>query len=152
MTSPFDSTVGYWRKIPAKCPDEDDLMDLMDMNIVFRQAAGLLNYLTIDRPSPESWRVATNAGIIQISEVYPINGSRASASRRDLRPGEQSGAVVVDASASAVALSIAWSAPLAGTQNETFRVNTDDDTLVRTVRITLDDGSTWNGEYVYARA
>ena len=150
--SPFDSTVGYWRKIAAKCPNEDDLMDLMDMNIVFRQAAGLLNYLTIDRPSPESWRVATNAGIIQISEVYPIDGSRTSTPRRDLRMGEQTGAVVVDASASAVALSISWSAPLAGTQNETFRLNTEDDTLVRTVHITLDDGSTWRGVYEYARA
>ena len=150
--SPFDSTVGYWRKIAAKCPNEDDLMDLMDMNIVFRQAAGLLNYLTIDRPSPESWRVATNAGIIQISEVYPIDGSRTSTPRRDLRMGEQTGAVVVDVSASAVALSISWSTPLAGTQNETFRLNTEDDTLVRTVHITLDDGSTWRGVYEYARA
>ena len=42
--------------------------------------------------------------------------------------------------------------PLAGTQNETFRLNTEDDTLVRTVHITLDDGSTWRGVYEYARA
>lgn len=46
-TKAFDDTVGYWRKINDQCPDEEPLMDIMDMNVVFRQAAGLLNYLRI---------------------------------------------------------------------------------------------------------
>ena len=62
-TAAFDATVGYWRKIDAECPNEEPLMDIMDMNVVFRQAAGLLNYLRVERPTPDSWGVASSAGV-----------------------------------------------------------------------------------------
>jgi hypothetical protein len=148
-TEAFDKTVGYWRKITAECPDEEPLMDIMDMNIVFRQAAVLLNYLRVSRPTPTSWSIATNAGIISIEESYPIDGTATTTSRRDLRSGDQTGVVAADADV--VALSIAWSAPLAGRQTETFRVD-DDGALVRDVRVTLDGGDEWSGTYRYARA
>ena len=148
-TEAFDKTVGYWRKISAECPDEEPLMDIMDMNVVFRQAAGLLNYLRVSRPTPTSWSVASNAGIISIEESYPIDGTPTATPRRDLRSGDQTG--VVSADADVVVLSIAWSDPLAGRQTETFRVD-DDGALVRDVRVTLDGGDEWSGVYRYARA
>jgi len=149
-TAALDATVGYWRKISDRCPDEDELMDVMEMNLVFRQAAGLLNYLTIDRPTPTSWRVATNAGIIQISEVYQADGSQSTVARRDLRSGDQTGAVVADADA--VSLAISWSSPLSGSQRETFSIDRETDTLLRVVRLELESGKSWSGTYVYARA
>ena len=96
-TEAFDKTVGYWRKISAECPDEEPLMDIMDMNVVFRQAAGLLNYLRVSRPTPTSWCVASNAGIISIEESYPIDGTATATPRRDLRSGDQTGVVSADA-------------------------------------------------------
>ena len=57
-------------------------MDIMDMNVVFRQAAGLLNYLRVERPTPDSWGVASSAGIIQIAETYPIDGTPTATPRR----------------------------------------------------------------------
>lgn len=32
----FDKIVGYWCKIFVECFDEEFLMDIMDMNVVFR--------------------------------------------------------------------------------------------------------------------
>jgi len=151
-TAPFAATVGYWRKINAECPDEEPLMDIMDMNIVFRQAAVLLNYLRIEQPTSTTWSVASNAGIIQIAESYPIDGSSAVVSRRDLRSGDQIGSVsVTTADPDAVRLESSWSAPLAGSQVETFRVDASG-VLVRVVEISLENGESWSGTYRYSRA
>lgn len=151
-TAPFAATVGYWRKIAAECPDEEPLMDIMDMNIVFRQAAALLNYLRIEQPTSTTWSVASNAGVIQIAESYPIDGSSAVVSRRDLRSGDQIGSVsVTTADPDAVRLESSWSAPLAGSQVETFRVDASG-VLVRVVEISLENGESWSGTYRYTRA
>lgn len=144
--------MGYWRKIAAECPDEEPLMDIMDMNIVFRQAAALLNYLRIEQPTSTTWSVASNAGVIQIAESYPIDGSSAVVSRRDLRSGDQIGSVsVTTADPDAVRLESSWSAPLAGSQVETFRVDASG-VLVRVVEISLENGESWSGTYRYTRA
>ena len=148
-TKAFDATVGYWRKINDQCPDEEPLMDIMDMNVVFRQAAGLLNYLRISRPTPTSWSVAANAGIIQIAEEYPTSGALATTPRRDLRSGDQTGAVSADDDA--VVLRTSWRDDLAGSQTETFRLD-DTGVLIRTVDITLESGDSWRGVYRYRRA
>lgn len=151
-TAPFAATVGYWRKIAAECPDEEPLMDIMDMNIVFRQAAALLNYLRIEQPTSTTWSVASNAGVIQIAESYPIDGSSAVVSRRDLRSGDQIGSVsVTTADPDAVRLESSWSTPLAGSQVETFRVDASG-VLVRVVEISLENGESWSGTYRYTRA
>ena len=151
-TAPFAATVGYWRKIAAECPDEEPLMDIMDMNIVFRQAAALLNYLRIEQPTSTTWSVASNAGVIQIAESYPIDGSSAVVSRRDLRSGDQIGSVsVTTVDPDAVRLESSWSAPLAGSQVETFRVDASG-VLVRVVDISLENGESWSGTYRYTRA
>lgn len=151
-TAPFAATVGYWRKIAAECPDEEPLMDIMDMNIVFRQAAALLNYLRIEQPTSTTWSVASNAGVIQIAESYPIDGSSAVVSRRDLRSGDQIGSVSVTmADPDAVRLESSWSTPLAGSQVETFRVDASG-VLVRVVEISLENGESWSGTYRYTRA
>lgn len=149
-TAAFDATVGYWRKIDAECPNEEPLMDIMDMNIVFRQAAGLLNYLRIERPTPSSWGVASSAGIIQIAETYPIDGTPAATPRRDLRAGDQTG-VVTALDEDVVQLVISWSDDLPGSQTETFRVD-DAGVLVREVNIALRNGDSWSGVYRYRRA
>ena len=83
-------------------------MDIMDMNVVFRQAAGLLNYLGVERPTPDSWGVASSAGIIQIAETYPIDGTPTATPRRDLRAGDQTG-VVSALDDDVVRLVISWS-------------------------------------------
>ena len=149
-TAAFDATVGYWRKIDAECPNEEPLMDIMDMNVVFRQAAGLLNYLRVERPTPDSWGVASSAGIIQIAETYPIDGTPTATPRRDLRAGDQTG-VVSALDDDVVRLVISWSDDLPGSQTETFRVD-DAGALVREVNIALQNGDSWSGVYRYRRA
>ena len=149
-TKAFDATVGYWRKINDKCPDEEPLMDIMDMNIVFRQAAGLLNYLRISRPTATTWSVAANAGIIQIAEEYPIDGARAVTPRRDLRSGDQTGSVSADDAR--VRLETSWRDDLPGSMTETFFLDQASRELVREVTVRLDTGDAWSGTYRYRPA
>ena len=61
-TDPWATSVamaGRWRRVAG--PDESGLMEAMEMNWVFRQAAALLNELNITSTS-EGWSVASSAG------------------------------------------------------------------------------------------
>ncbi|OUS43063.1 hypothetical protein BE221DRAFT_81642 [Ostreococcus tauri] len=120
------------------------------MNIVFRQAAGLLNYLRISRPTATTWSVAANAGIIQIAEEYPIDGARAVTPRRDLRSGDQTGSVSADDAR--VRLETSWRDDLPGSMTETFFLDHASRELVREVTVRLDTGDAWSGTYRYRPA
>jgi len=68
---------GRWRKELSRCPDEIPLFDTMELSWMFRQAAMLLNELTINS-SAAGWSVAASASFISLKETYPRDGRAAS--------------------------------------------------------------------------
>ena len=141
--------VGRWQKVPSQCADEGPLMEVMEMNWVFRQAAALLNEVQIDRDaSGSSWTIASAASIISLAETYPVSGAKVPQSRRDMHGGQALGSI--EAVPGGVRLTLTWTGELPGTQVEEF--NLDGDQLNRFVELKLDNGRGWSGGYVYRRA
>lgn len=140
---------GRWRKEVERCSDEGPLFDAMEMSWIFRQAAMLLNEVTIGSGS-DGWSVASSASFIALKELYPRDGRAASQMRRDLRSGGCSG--TLEAVEGGVHLVLTWRGELSGSQDEVFTLEDGGVTLKRVVNLTLGNGRTWQGIYHYVRA
>ena len=132
----------------ARCADETALFDTMEMSWMFRQAAMLLDELEIGSGF-DGWSVASSASFISLKELYPRDGRPASQMRRDLRSGQCSG--TLRAVEGGVNLVLTWKGELAGFQDEVFTLEDGGATLKRVVKLTLDNGKTWEGTYYYTR-
>jgi hypothetical protein len=139
---------GRWRKEGSRCPDEIPLFDAMEMSWMFRQAATLLNELTISSGA-DGWSVASSASFISLKETYPRDGRAASQMRRDLRSGTCEGSL--EAVEGGVHLVLSWRGELAGSQDEVFTLEASGETLKRVVTLTLENGNSWRGTYHYVR-
>eukprot|EP00854_Cymbomonas_tetramitiformis_P001729 gene1729-2389_t len=121
------------------------------MSWVFQQAAKALVTVEV-KQTASSWTVTTSAGVISISETYPLSGSMTSMQRRDLRPGkctgrvERTGGVVPGAS-----VSLEWEGQLGGKQVEQFTLQENGNLLIRVLDLKLNNGRTWSGKSVYRR-
>uniref|UniRef100_A0A7S1DL55 Uncharacterized protein n=1 Tax=Hemiselmis andersenii TaxID=464988 RepID=A0A7S1DL55_HEMAN len=110
---------GKWRKESEV--GQDEAMQQLGLNLVFRKAANLLSKLEI-RTSPNLQIITKGALIVQIKEKYEYDGSPAKNARRDKRWGSHNGKVV-SVSDRKVVLDIRWGEPHGGQLLETFEVD-----------------------------
>ena len=129
--------------------DESKLMDLFEMNRLFRAANSALTQLDVGATT-SNFSLKASYGIISVNESYAYD-SEVRQNRRDARSGAQFGRATLDAQSESITLESRWTEPLEGNMTETFEVD-ENNRLVRKAKVTLlNTNKTWEGVYEYKR-
>ncbi len=137
---------GEWKRDDQL--DESKLMDLFEMNQLFRAANSALTQLNVGASTSE-FSLKASYGIISINESYAYD-EEVRQNRRDARSGTQFGRATLDARSESITLDSRWTEPLEGTMTETFTV--ENNRLLRKAKVTLlQSQETWEGVYEYKR-
>ncbi len=137
---------GEWKRDDQL--DESKLMDLFEMNQLFRAANSALTQLNVGASTSE-FSLKASYGIISINESYAYD-EEVRQNRRDARSGTQFGRATLDARSESITLDSRWTEPLEGTMTETFTV--ENNRLLRKAKVTLlQSQETWEGDYEYKR-
>ena len=137
---------GEWKRDDQL--DESKLMDLFEMNQLFRAANSALTQLNVGASTSE-FSLKASYGIISINESYAYD-EEVRQNRRDARSGTQFGRATLDARSESITLDSRWTEPLEGTMTETFAV--ENNRLLRKAKVTLlQSQETWEGVYEYKR-
>ena len=137
---------GKWKRDDQL--DESKLMDLFEMNNIFRAANSALTQLDVGA-SASQFSLKASYGIISVNESYSYD-QEVRQNRRDARSGAQYGRVSLDSQSESITLESRWTAPLEGNMTETFVI--ENNRLLRKVKVTLlDSNKTWEGVYEYKR-
>ena len=137
---------GEWKRDDQL--DESKLMDLFEMNHLFRAANSALTQLNVGASTSE-FSLKASYGIISINESYAYD-EEVRQNRRDARSGTQFGRATLDARSESITLDSRWTEPLEGTMTETFTV--ENNRLLRKAKVTLlQSQETWEGVYEYKR-
>ena len=138
---------GKWKRDDQL--DESKLMDLFEMNRLFRAANSALTQLDVGATT-SNFSLKASYGIISINESYAYD-SEVRQNRRDARSGAQFGRATLDAQSESITLESRWTEPLEGSMMETFEVD-ENNRLVRKAKVTLlNTNKTWEGVYEYKR-
>ena len=146
---------GVWKRDGARSGDDKGLLDLMEMNALFRQAYGLLDTLELTQSASEL-RLSTRALIITLDEVYPTTGAKVPQRRRDLRSGACSGAARVVAKAgadggAAAELTLDAEGDKACRQVELLYTTNGGKVVVRELELSRVQGGSFSGVTYYTR-
>ena len=137
---------GKWKRDDQL--DESKLMDLFEMNNIFRAANSALTQLDVGA-SASQFSLKASYGIISVNESYSYD-QEVRQNRRDARSGAQYGRVTLDSQSESITLESRWTAPLEGNMTETFVI--ENNRLLRKAKVTLlDSNKTWEGVYEYKR-
>jgi len=137
---------GKWKRDDQL--DESKLMDLFEMNNIFRAANSALTQLDVGA-SASQFSLKASYGIISVNESYSYD-QEVRQNRRDARSGAQYGRVTLDSQSESITLKSRWTAPLEGNMTETFVI--ENNRLLRKAEVTLlDSNKTWEGVYEYKR-
>ena len=137
---------GKWKRDDQL--DESKLMDLFEMNNIFRAANSALTQLDVGA-SASQFSLKASYGIISVNESYSYD-QEVRQNRRDARSGAQYGRVTLDSQSESITLKSRWTAPLEGNMTETFAI--ENNRLLRKAEVTLlDSNKTWEGVYEYKR-
>ena len=138
---------GKWKRDDQL--DESKLMDLFEMNRLFRAANSALTQLDVGATT-SNFSLIASYGIISVNESYAYD-SEVRQNRRDARSGAQFGRATLDAQSESITLESRWTEPLEGNMTETFEVD-ENDRLLRKAKVTLlNTNKTWEGVYEYKR-
>ena len=138
---------GKWKRDDQL--DESKLMDLFEMNRLFRAANSALTQLDVGATT-SNFSLKASYGIISVNESYAYD-SEVRQNRRDARSGAQFGRATLDAQSESITLESRWTEPLEGNMTETFEVD-ENDRLLRKAKVTLlNTNKTWEGVYEYKR-
>ena len=138
---------GKWKRDDQL--DESKLMDLFEMNRLFRAANSALTQLDVGATT-SNFSLKASYGIISVNESYAYD-SEVRQNRRDARSGAQFGRATLDAQSESITLESRWTEPLEGNMTETFEVD-ENDRLLRKAKVTLlNSDKTWEGVYEYKR-
>ena len=138
---------GKWKRDDQL--DESKLMDLFEMNRLFRAANSALTQLDVGATT-SNFSLKASYGIISVNESYAYD-SEVRQNRRDARSGAQFGRATLDAQSESITLESRWTEPLEGNMTETFEVD-ENNRLVRKAKVTLlNTNKTWEGVYEYKR-
>ncbi len=138
---------GKWKRDDQL--DESKLMDLFEMNRLFRAANSALTQLDVGATT-SNFSLKASYGIISVNESYAYD-SEVRQNRRDARSGAQFGRATLDAQSESITLESRWTEPLEGNMTETFEVD-ENNRLVRKAKVTLPNtNKTWEGVYEYKR-
>ena len=138
---------GKWKRDDQL--DESKLMDLFEMNRLFRAANSALTQLDVGATT-SNFSLIASYGIISVNESYAYD-SEVRQNRRDARSGAQFGRATLDAQSESITLESRWTEPLEGNMTETFEVD-ENNRLVRKAKVTLlNTNKTWEGVYEYKR-
>ncbi|CAL6429568.1 unnamed protein product [Bathycoccus prasinos] len=138
---------GKWKRDDQL--DESKLMDLFEMNRLFRAANSALTQLDVGATT-SNFSLKALYGIISVNESYAYD-SEVRQNRRDARSGAQFGRATLDAQSESITLESRWTEPLEGNMTETFEVD-ENNRLVRKAKVTLlNTNKTWEGVYEYKR-
>jgi hypothetical protein len=138
---------GKWKRDDQL--DESKLMDLFEMNRLFRAANSALTQLDVGATT-SNFSLKASYGIISVNESYAYD-SEVRQNRRDARSGAQFGRATLDAQSESITLESRWTEPLEGNMTETFEVD-ENKRLVRKAKVTLlNTNKTWEGVYEYKR-
>ncbi|CAL6423932.1 unnamed protein product [Bathycoccus prasinos] len=138
---------GKWKRDDQL--DESKLMDLFEMNRLFRAANSALTQLDVGATT-SNFSLKASYGIISVNESYAYD-SEVRQNRRDARSGAQFGRATLDARSESITLESRWTEPLEGNMTETFEVD-ENNRLVRKAKVTLlNTNKTWEGVYEYKR-
>jgi len=116
---------GEWKLVDAK--GQDEAMRMMGLGYVFRKATTLAKGLSLVT-TQKDFRITTRASIIEISEVYPFDGSFARFPRRDKRGKHV--AHITHVRQGSVEIHYEWPDPAKGTLIQVFRVDGDNDLYI----------------------
>ena len=134
---------GKWKRDDQL--DESKLMDLFEMNRLFRAANSALTQLDVGATT-SNFSLKASYGIISVNESYAYD-SEVRQNRRDARSGAQFGRATLDAQSESITLESRWTEPLEGNMTETFEVD-ENNRLVRKAKVTLlNTNKTWEGVY-----
>ena len=137
---------GKWKRDDQL--DESKLMDLFEMNNIFRAANSALTQLDVGA-SASQFSLKASYGIISVNESYSYD-QEVRQNRRDARSGAQYGRVTLDSQSESITLKSRWTAPLEGNMTETFVI--ENNRLLRKAEVALlDSNKTWEGVYEYKR-
>ena len=137
---------GKWKRDDQL--DESKLMDLFEMNNIFRAANSALTQLDVGA-SASQFSLKASYGIISVNESYSYD-QEVRQNRRDARSGAQYGRVTLDSQSESITLKSRWTAPLEGNMTETFVI--ENNRLLRKAKVNLlDSNKTWEGVYEYKR-
>ena len=109
---------GKWKRDDQL--DESKLMDLFEMNNIFRAANSALTQLDVGA-SASQFSLKASYGIISVNESYSYD-QEVRQNRRDARSGAQYGRVTLDSQSESITLKSRWTAPLEGNMTETFAI------------------------------
>ena len=138
---------GKWKRDDQL--DESKLMDLFEMNRLFRAANSALTQLDVGATT-SNFSLKASYGIISVNESYAYD-SEVRQNRRDARSGAQFGRATLDAQSESITLESRWTEPLEGSMTETFEVD-ENNRLLRKAKVTLlNTNKTWEGVYEYKR-
>ena len=138
---------GKWKRDDQL--DESKLMDLFEMNRLFRAANSALTQLDVG-VTTSNFSLKASYGIISVNESYAYD-SEVRQNRRDARSGAQFGRATLDAQSESITLESRWTEPLEGNMTETFEVD-ENNRLLRKAKVTLlNTNKTWEGVYEYKR-
>jgi len=149
-----DTSSSYVQKFNGKWKrddqlDESKLMDLFEMNRLFRAANSALTQLDVGATT-SNFSLKASYGIISVNESYAYD-SEVRQNRRDARSGAQFGRATLDAQSESITLESRWTEPLEGNMTETFEVD-ENNRLLRKAKVTLlNTNKTWEGVYEYKR-
>ena len=149
-----DTSSSYVQKFNGKWKrddqlDESKLMDLFEMNRLFRAANSALTQLDVGATT-SNFSLKASYGIISVNESYAYD-SEVRQNRRDARSGAQFGRATLDAQSKSITLESRWTEPLEGNMTETFEVD-ENNRLLRKAKVTLlNTNKTWEGVYEYKR-
>ena len=114
---------GRWRKNAKLSDDTNTLYEYARLPWVLRKGERFLRYLEIQSDASQFRRTINAGGFLNISEVYPWDGSSTRLKRRDMRGGQMQGRV--EQTPTGARTIVSWSDPHSLSMEDDFCLSDD---------------------------
>ena len=124
---PTERLSGRWKKNNKLSEDTNRLYEYAALPWFLRKGERFLRYREIETNDTQFRRTINAGGFLNVSEVYPWDGSSAKLKRRDMRGGTMEGRV--EQTATGARTLVSWNDPHGLSMEDSFCLSEDGDQL-----------------------